>query len=116
MKRPLATILKATVFTFFSFAVAIASGSTVFAQDGKVKNRKYISECREAAVLKLRALAFAKQLALREESVEVEAIDDRWYNSNKFVWFKATGLNEQGVETEIGVLTQKSFMPPKRCF
>ena len=75
----------------------------------------YIEECKVAAIGKLESMAYSQVAILIYDSVEMFALDARWYNPSKYVWFQAKAVNLQG-EIRLEVLTHKSFLPPGGCF
>ncbi|NBV49844.1 hypothetical protein EBR78_01345 [bacterium] len=66
----------------------------------------FVRECFPRAIEKLKAKAEAKNALLKKESIQIEEIDDRWYNPSKYVWFSAKIETPDGVE-KITVLVQK---------
>lgn len=69
----------------------------------------FVRECFPKAIEKLKAKAEAKNAILKKETIQIEEIDDRWYNPSKYVWFSAKVETPDGVE-KITVLVQKPLM------
>ena len=94
----------------YAFTLLMSFSSSAFAD-----SYSYISECKEAGILKLRDQAGAMGIDLNESRISIDGIDDRWYNPSKYVWFKGEGTDKKGKRAFVTVMLQKNTLSSKRC-
>ncbi|HEX4925064.1 MAG TPA: hypothetical protein VFV50_13305 [Bdellovibrionales bacterium] len=101
--------------SFMLAALAALTLSSASANDAP-QYPKYVAECREAAIAKMKSSAEFHGGKLDEASVKVSAIDDRLLNPYKYVWFTGVVRFPNGSVKELSALTQKSYLPRTKCF
>jgi hypothetical protein len=93
-------------------ALSFLAQASAFADDLP----SYVKECQVVATETFKEEATGQKLTLQEETIRVDSIDDRWYNPDKYVWFKADAVSESGQVFVLQTMTQKQVFPSKPCF
>ena len=61
-----------------------------------LSNEMLVESCWESAEVKLMAKADRQDCVVQINEMKVEAIDNRWYNPSKYVWFSCPGACRDG--------------------
>jgi len=78
--------MKLSAISFFMFYVLIFS-SSAFA----ISNEELANKCLDVGKTKVAAQAEAYGCKVDLNQIEVQDIDNRWYNPSKYVWYQVTG-------------------------
>jgi hypothetical protein len=78
--------LKSLFFLFTTIGILIYSSSSFAITDTELKNK-----CLEAGKAKIELEAETFGCSVDLNKVEVNEIDNRWYNPSKYIWYEVVG-------------------------
>lgn len=74
-----------------------------------LSNEMLVESCWESAEVKLTAKADQQDCVVQINEMKVEAIDNRWYNPSKYVWFSSpANCPDERVKIEVMVQYYRS--------
>lgn len=77
--------MKLSAISFFMFALIYSSSA--FA----ISNEKLVNKCLDVGKTKVARRAEAWGCKVDLNQIEVQDIDNRWYNPSKYVWYQVIG-------------------------
>lgn len=89
--------MRKLVLFFFAFSIS----HSVWA----LPDKELVQSCWVPAAEKLMEKAGRKDCEIQISQMQVEALDNRWYNPSKYVWFSCPAVCEEGT-TKMEVLVQ----------